>query len=141
MIAFKKILGREKMTKVFIASRTDAKTKKQFEKNLNRMRAFARFALLQGYEPEATGIYYCQFMDDFNPKEREWGVERGHERLKECKEILVLEDGLAFSEGVTRDRKIARENDILERIWNIDTVENYLKENDPYGYQLWLKSK
>lgn len=129
------------MTKVFIASRVGAKTKKRFEKNLNRMRAFARFALLQGYEPEATGIYYCQFMDDFNPKEREWGIESGHARLQECKEIWVLEDGLAFSEGVTRDRKIARENNILERIWNIDTVESYLKGKDPYGYRLFQKSK
>ncbi|OGF63488.1 hypothetical protein A2926_01775 [Candidatus Giovannonibacteria bacterium RIFCSPLOWO2_01_FULL_44_40] len=129
------------MTKVFIASRIGAKTKKQFEKNLNRMKAFARFALLQGYEPEATGIYYCQFMNDFDQKEREWGIERGQERLKECKEIWVLEDGMAFSEGVTRDRKIARENDLLERVWNVDTVENYLKGNDPYGYELWLKSK
>lgn len=129
------------MSKVFIASRVGAKTKKQFEKNLNRMRAFARFALLQGYEPEATGIYYCQFMDDFNPKEREWGIKRGHARLKECKEIWVLEDGLAFSEGVTRDRAIAKENDILERVWNIDTVENYLEGNDTFGYELWQKSK
>lgn len=129
------------MIKVFIASRIGAKTKKQFEKNLNRMRAFARFALLQGYEPEATGIYYCQFMDDFNPKEREWGIQKGQERLKECKEIWVLEDGLAFSEGVRRDKKIAQENEIPERTFNIDTLENYLKGNDPFGYKLWLKSK
>jgi len=129
------------MIKVFIASRIGAKTKKQFEKNLNRMRAFARFAFLQGYDPEATGIYYCQFMNDFDPKEREYGIQKGQERLKDCKEIWVLDDGITFSVGVTRDRQIANENDILERVWNVDTVENYLKENDPYGYELWLKSK
>ena len=129
------------MVKVFIASRIGAKTKKQFAKNQYRMKAFARFALIQGYEPEATGIYYCQFMNDFEPKERELGILRGQERLKICAEIWVLEDGPAFSEGVRRDRQIARENNILEKLWNADTVENYLKNHDTYGYEMWLKSK
>ena len=36
---------------------------------------------------------------------------------------------------------MARESDIQVQIWNADNVANYLKENDPYGYKLWLKGK
>ncbi|KKT29861.1 hypothetical protein A3G55_01615 [Candidatus Giovannonibacteria bacterium RIFCSPLOWO2_12_FULL_44_25] len=129
------------MTKVFIASRIGAKTKKQFEKNLNRMRAFARFALKRGFHPIPTALTYCSFMDDFSPEERKLGQEFGRADMLECQQVWALEDGVAFSDGVRGDMKMARESDIQVQIWNADNVANYLKENDPYGYKLWLKGK
>ena len=93
------------MTKVFPASRIGAKTKKGFQKNLNRMRAFCRFIILQeGYEPEPTALMYCQFLDDFNPKERELGMERGRMRLLKCDELWMLrnEDG-SLSSGMQKE--------------------------------------
>ena len=139
------------MTKVFIASRVGAKTKKQFEKNQCRMSAFARFALFklkkelggEEVDVEATGIYYCQFLNDFEEKERELGMALGRKRIGGCTRIFVLEneDG-SISSGMERDTKTAYHEYGLEPEWYTPNfVENWLKENDPYGYELWQKSK
>ena len=140
------------MIKVFPASRIGAKTKKGFEKNLNRMRAFARFIILQkGYEPEPTALMYCHFLDDFNPAERELGMERGRIRLLKCDELWILcnEDG-SLSAGVQQEHDevlkfnnaiIYPKRNIVIKYFPPEKVEKWLKENDPFGYKLWLKSK
>lgn len=142
------------MIKVFPASRIGATTRKGFEKNLNRMRAFARFIVLhEGYEPEPTALMYCQFLDDFNPKERELGMERGRMRLLKCDELWILrnEDG-SLSAGMQKELKeVQLFNDIGDQIdqskvktikyFTPEEIESWLKENDAYGYKLWLKSK
>lgn len=142
------------MIKVFPASRIGAKTKKGFEKNLNRMRAFARFIILhEGYEPEPTALMYCQFLDDFNPKERELGMERGRMRLLKCGELWILknEDG-TLSPGMQKELEaVEKHNQDLVAIGDAcqiklksflpKKIERWLKANDVYGYKLWLKSK
>lgn len=141
------------MTKVFPASRIGAKTKRGFEKNLNRMRAFCRFIILQeGYEPEPTALMYCQFLDDFNPKERELGMERGRMRLLKCDELWMLrnENG-SLSSGMQKELEVAEKSNanlvrsrykkITIKYFTPEAVEKWLKENDPFGYELWLKSK
>ena len=140
------------MTKVFIASRVGAKTKKQFEKNLKRYRAFARMAILQGYDAEATGPYYCMLLNDFSQEERELGMKLGIARLLRCQQIWLLEneDG-SLSEGMKREWKAATkhnrnkpcgsEKEIAVVFFSPKNVEGWLKANDPFGYELWLKSK
>ncbi len=130
------------LKKVFVCGRIGAETKEQFEKNLNRYRAFARYVLWKGYEPEATGIYYCQFLSDFKPEEREIGMRQGIERLKECKEVWVFpnEDG-SYSKGMVREVKVASESNIQLRLQDLQEVEEFLKNNDAYGYELLQKSK
>ena len=143
------------MSKVFIASRVGAKTKKQFEKNLKRYCAFARMAILQGYDAEATGPYYCMLLDDFSQKERELGLKLGRARAIQCHEFWALknEDG-SLSSGMQGDlQEIEWHNKktyaleepgyhtIEIKYFTPEQVENWLKENDPYGYNLWQKSK
>ena len=143
------------MTKVFVASRVGAKTKRQFEKNLKRYRAFARMAILQGYDAEATGPYYCMLLDDFSQEERELGLKLGRARALKCQEFWALknEDG-SLSSGMKGDlqeiewhnKKLhcLEESDYYKievKYFTPEQVENWLKENDPFGHELWLKSK
>lgn len=37
--------------------------------------------------------------------------------------------------------QIAHKAGLIVEIWNADVVEKFLKEKDPFGYKLWLKSK
>ncbi len=130
------------LQKVFICARVGAHTLEQFEKNQKRMASFARFVLWKGYEPEATGIYYCRFLNDFKPEEREIGMRQGIERLKECKEIWVFpnEDG-SYSSGMLREIEIVSGTKVQLKIIDLKEVEEFLKNCDPYGYELLQKSK
>lgn len=143
------------MIKVFIASRVGAKTKRQFEKNLLRYRAFARMAILQGHGVEATGPYYCMLLNDSAPEERELGMKLGRERIKNCQKVWVLlnEDG-SISQGMAKDIETVHAHNVQcatkladwEKMISIQTftteqVEDWLKANDKYGYELWQKSK
>ena len=117
-------------------------------------RAFARFIILhEGYEPEPTALMYCQFLDDFNPKERELGMERDRMRLLKCDELWILrnEDG-TLSPGMQKELEavekynqdlIAHGDARLIKIKSFlpEQVAKWLQESDSFGYKLWLKEK
>jgi len=115
------------MKKVFVAPQFNAKPKRKLEINIKRNRAFARMAILQGYNLEANPL--------------------------KCQEFWILrnEDG-SLSPGMQQDlekvqlhnlRMEARKknNKVKVRYFTSDEVEQWLKKNDPYGYSLWKKSK
>ena len=119
-----------KREKIFICSRIGAENKEDFEKNLEYARIYARWAVLNGYDPESTGYYYCSHLSDFNPEERLLGQELGRERLKNCKKILVVEDGRKYSSGMLADIAVAEEHKLSFINKNHKDIIDWLKEND-----------
>jgi len=150
------------MTKVFIAARVGAKSKRKVEKNLKRYRAFARMAILQGFDAEATGVYYCMLLDELSPKERELGMKLGQARALVCQEAWFLknEDG-SLSSGMQSDLEAIQMHNlalqsrgeqqkfktIRVKYFTPEEVEHFFIRNDcggmhdPYGYKLWQKGK
>jgi len=105
--------------KVFICIRLRPKSedpiraKREFENNLERAKIAARYAALNGYDPEATTIYFTQFLNDFNEVERDLGRKIVQSRLYACNEIWMITDkGEVPSSGMISDLTFAVENDI-----------------------------
>ncbi len=129
-----------KIPKVFICirlrpkSQEPEKAKREFEDNLNRAKIAARYAVLNGYDPEATTIYFTQFLNDFSAKKRELGMKIGQARLALCNEIWDIRDAdEKLSTGMTSDLKFANDNNIIVKRFDfaiIKTwVENYNAQN------------
>ena len=129
-----------KIPKVFICirlrpkSNDPCKATAEYVENLKRARVAARYAVLNGYDPEATTIYFTQFLDDSMAKERELGMKIGQVRLINCDRlwtILDLDKDEAPSSGMVSDMKVAIENSIpieYKDLSKIKTwVENYNK--------------
>jgi len=74
------------MKKIFICSplRGDIKN------NIEKAKEYSREVALQGDIPITPHIYFPQFLDDNNPKERELGMKMGQELLKICDDIKIF---------------------------------------------------
>ena len=68
--------------------------------NQQRARGFCKLALQAGYIPIAPHIYFTQFLDDENQKERAQGIEAGLELLKLLADSLPETD--FFGDGCFR---------------------------------------
>ena len=129
-----------KTPKVFICIRLrpkindKSKAIAEFMENIKRARIAARYAVLNGYDPEATTIYFTQFLDDSMIKERELGMKIGQSRLISCDKLRVvldLDEGEMPSSEMSSDMATALENGIpieYKDLSKIKTwVENYNK--------------
>ena len=116
--------------KIFICCRIGAKTREGFEQNLAWARMYTRWAVLNGYDPESTGFYYCAFLDDFSPDERKLGQELGRERLKKCDYMLLVEDGDPHSSGMIGDIEVARANNVSPVVKTRQEIADWLIKND-----------
>lgn len=105
----------------------------EFKENLNKARHVAKYAVLNGYHPEATTLYFTQFLNDFDEIERRLGMELGHERLLSCRELWWIEnDGdepLPETSGKWADKKFAEENNIPVVYKDYKEILNWLGEN------------
>lgn len=123
--------------KVFICSRISGKTPAEFERNRADMRMYARYAILMGYDPEATGDYYCNILDEHSPEERALGLALGRERLEGCDWMLVVHDERGVSSGMQGDIDHARAKAIKLIHWSTrEIVVYWLKEHDP-AFERW----
>ena len=69
-------------------------------KNQESARTYCRFAVDTGFVPIAPHIYFTQFMNDNNPKERDLALFMAIVLLSKCPELWV------FGEEVTRGMSI-----------------------------------
>lgn len=116
--------------KIFICCRIGSKTLEGFKHNLDKARMYTRWAVLNAFDPESTGFYYCAFLDDFSPEERELGQELGRERLKKCGFILVVEDGEPHSSGMIGDIEVARQAKVTSITKAHQEILTWLTAND-----------
>lgn len=88
------------MDKVYIISRYAAKTRKERHFNEEVARYFCRKIMREGKRPVAPHLFYPQFCDDSNQKERQAGLKFAIKDLDECDSfLLVIIDGI-ISEGM-----------------------------------------
>lgn len=130
-----------KVPKVFICIRLRPKSQNpeeaaaEFEKNLERARVAARYVVLNGYDPEATTIYFTQFLNDSITKERELGIKIGQSRLVSCDRLLAIFD-LNENErekpsfGMLGDMKIAIENGIPIEYKDFSEIKTWVENYD-----------
>lgn len=124
-----------KIPKVFICirlrpkSQEPEKAKREFENNLNRAKIAARYAVLNGYDPEATTIYFTQFLDDSLIKERELGMKVGQVRLTLCDEIWDIRDvDEKPSSGMASDLKFASDNNIVVKGFDFAMIKTWIED-------------
>ena len=123
--------------KVFICIRLKPKSKNpvkawfEFRNNLRRARTAARYAVLHGYDPEATTIYYTQFLDAFSQLEGDWGGKLGQFRLYNCNELWdVRDEGEEPSSEMKNDIEFAKVNDIKIKSLNFSEIKAWIKNYD-----------
>ena len=91
------------MKKVYIISRYRAFTERGREFNRRVARYFCRKVILEGKQPIAPHLYYTQFLDDGDERERRIGTQIGIKELREADEfLLILIDG-KISKGMRRE--------------------------------------
>lgn len=93
------------MEKVYIISRYRAKNHRQQEFNTTVAQFFARKTVIEDKIPIVPHIYFTQFLDDSDERERECGLELGLHAIRECDEfLLVVIDGI-ISDGMQAEIK------------------------------------
>lgn len=117
--------------KVFICSRISGKTPAEFERNRADMRMYARYAILRGYDPEATGDYYCNLLDEHSLEERALGLALGRERIEHCTWFFVIHDDRGISSGMQGDIDHARSKEVNLHWIPREMVIAWLEEHDP----------
>lgn len=89
--------------------------------NVQRARAYCRFAIMQSAIPLAPHLLFPQFMDDSNEAERELGLFMGLVLLRYCKEVWVF--GNALSAGMEREVARAEKRGIPVRYFTVQCKE------------------
>lgn len=87
--------------KIFVCS----PLKGDIAKNIEKAKEYSKFVISKNHMPITPHIYFTQFLDDANEKEREIGIKLSHEMLKECHELWYFND--STSEGMQEDFNIA----------------------------------
>ena len=104
------------MGKVYIISRYRAATERGMEFNRRVARYFCRKVILEGNVPVAPHLFYTQFLDEGQEKERRIGLDRGLKELREADEfLLVLIDG-KVSEGMRQEIRQALRDGMRGRV-------------------------
>lgn len=128
-----------KIQKVFICIRLKPKSQEpgkatvELLENLKQARVVARYAVLNGYDPEATTIYFTQFLNDSLAKERELGMRIGQVRLINCDRlwaVLDFDKDETPSSGMSSDMKIALENGIPIEYKDFSKINAWVKNYD-----------
>ena len=71
-------------------------------------RCYALYA--QGYHPIAPQLFYPSFLDEYDPKQRQFGLDAGLEWLAMCDVIFVY--GSRITDGMRREIDYALDNEI-----------------------------
>lgn len=97
---------------IYIATPYRAKTKDQFEKQLNYTKDLAAKQVAEDNDVIVPHLYYPQFLNDDIPEERVAGMESAKRLIKVCGKVLVgAKHGI--SQGVQAEIDYAKENNIL----------------------------
>ena len=82
-----------------------------YETNTKNAIRYSAAAFAAGYIPVTPHIYFPQFMNDWNPEEREKAMQAGEQLLLQCSEVWVF--GLDHpSDGMSSEIALARKNGI-----------------------------
>lgn len=88
------------MDKVYIISQYKAPTEMEMEFNRKVTRHFCREIVLEGKIPVAPHLFYTQFLNEYQEKERQVGLSLGLKELHEADEFLMIVIDGRISEGM-----------------------------------------
>ena len=91
------------------------------ELNQDNARRYCRFAVDSGYIPLAPLIYFTQFMNDHNPKERDLALFMDTVLLSKCAELWVFGD--VISKGMSIEIEKAKRKGQPIRYFTTDLKE------------------
>lgn len=91
------------------------------EKNVEAARNYCRFATELGYIPVAPHLFFPQFLDDNDPKERKLGLFFGNVLMNKCQELWTF--GTDFSSGMKAEYLRARKKGYKIRHFTSDCRE------------------
>ena len=91
------------------------------ELNQDNARRYCRFAVDSGYIPLAPHIYFTQFMNDHNPKERDLALFMDTVLLSKCAELWVFGD--VISRGMSIEIEKAKRKGQPIRYFTTDLKE------------------
>ena len=97
------------------------------EKNLERARAYSRFAVDEGYIPLTPHLMYPQFMNERT--ERELAMNMDLVILKHCKELWVF--GENITSGMQEEIDLARKRNL--------TVKHFSEEKKLLKEEVWIR--
>ena len=84
------------------------------QENIEKAKRYCRYVVDLGYIPIAPHIYFSQFMNDLDPKDRERALEMNKKLLEFCDELWIFGDKI--TEGMKIEiehfKKIKGENKI-----------------------------
>jgi hypothetical protein len=86
---------------IAVESRLAAETPELVELNKQLARNICRIAVMRGFRPRASHLFYTQFLNDLEPNERSLGIELGLQDVFEAKTAwFVLRDEEILSRGM-----------------------------------------
>lgn len=101
-----------------------------YEKNIIKAQEYCREAMNDGLLPLAPHVYFTQFVDDSNPKERKLGLRCGLQLLRYCQLIRVY--GFEVSAGMYDEIQLAGVLDIEIQVFGPpEFIENVLTQRRP----------
>ena len=104
------------MDKVYIISRYRAFTESEMEFNRKVARYFCRKIVLEGKIPVAPHLFYTQFLDESQEKERQIGLDIGLKELHEADEFLLIIIEGQISEGMQNELRQALKDGMCGKV-------------------------
>lgn len=103
-----------------------------YEENVRRTQAYARFAIDLNWAPYAPHLYLPEIVNDSVETERNMGISCGLAFLKTCSELWAFTIDGQISEGMMAECKIAKENFIPIIYWRVkqDSLGFYWEQLD-----------
>jgi hypothetical protein len=98
--AYKSSVGRV-FPKAYICSPLRAESEEETAENAANAVRYCRFAVNSGYLPICPHVFYPQFLNDSNDRDREIGIIMGLQELYYCREIWIF--GEKITEGMKRE--------------------------------------
>lgn len=74
----------------------------EVEANLEIARDACRFAVMEGYNPYASHLFFPQFLNDDDPEERDWGIRCGLKWASHATEAWFIITDLGMSNGMNQ---------------------------------------
>lgn len=105
-----------------------------YKYNIEMAKRYCKTVTKEGYIPIAPHLYFTEFLNDKNKKERSLGLQLGLEVLRHCNEVWVF--GNEISEGMKAEIKLAKQLNIpikhYKTFCNVDDTGENIKRLKNY---------
>ena len=106
---------------IYVCSPYRAKDKTQFERQKDYTKLVSREVVLAGHEAITPHMYYPDFLNDNDPRERKIGMKSALRLLDVCDAILVNTQ-LNISDGMKKEIEYAKQKDM--KILTADSISS-----------------